>query len=58
MPYVFKNAQGRITGSASENIGAGWEFVEDDTREYLEFLESALTEIAPFRESDIQLGGY
>lgn len=55
MAYVFKNSQGRITGSASENLGEGWAFIEGDASEYLEFLENSLTEIAPFRESDIQL---
>ena len=55
MAYVFRNEQGRITGSASENLGAGWEFIADDTGEYIQYLESALSEIAPFRESDIQL---
>jgi hypothetical protein len=55
MAYIFKNAQGAITGSASENLGEGWEFIEGDTSEYLEFLENSLTEVAPFRESDIQL---
>ena len=56
MAYVFKNAQGSvIAASASENLGEGWEHVEDNAREYLGFLEDALAESAPFRESDIQL---
>ncbi|HNV89282.1 MAG TPA: hypothetical protein PKL53_10005 [Methylotenera sp.] len=56
MAYVFKNAQGSVVAaSASENLGEGWEQVEDHAKEYLEFLENALAEGAPFRESDIQL---
>ncbi len=56
MAYVFKNAQGSVVAaSAAENLGEGWEYVEDNAKEYLEFLESSLAENAPFRESDIQL---
>ncbi len=56
MAYVFKNSQGNvIAASASENLGKGWIFIEDNAREYLEFLENSLAENAPFRESDIQL---
>lgn len=56
MAYVFKNAQGNVVAaSAAENLGKGWEHVEDNAKEYLEFLENALAENAPFRESDIQL---
>ena len=56
MAYVFKNAQGRVVAaSATENLGEGWEYVEDNAKEYLEFLENSLAENAPFRESDIQL---
>lgn len=56
MAYIFKNAQGCVVAaSASENLGDGWEQVEDHAKEYLEFLENALAESAPFRESDIQL---
>ncbi|MEO6118767.1 MAG: hypothetical protein ABIP37_06815 [Methylotenera sp.] len=56
MAYVFKNAQGIIVAaSASENFGEGWEVIESNAKEYLEFLENSLAEKAPFRESDIQL---
>lgn len=55
MAYVFRNADGVITGSASENLGEGWTFIEDESNEYVDFLESSLTKAAPFRESDIQL---
>lgn len=56
MAYIFKNSQGTIVAaSASENLGKGWVFVEDNSKYYLEFLENSLAEGAPFRESDIQL---
>jgi len=56
MAYVLKNLQGSIVAvSASEDIGEGWQLIENDAKEYLEFLENALAEKAPFRESDIQL---
>ena len=56
MAYIFKNSQGTIVAaSASENLGEGWVFVEDNSKDYLEFLENSLAEGAPFRESDIQL---
>lgn len=56
MAYVCKNALGNvIAASATENLGDGWLFVEDNAREYLEFLENSLAKNAPFRESDIQL---
>jgi hypothetical protein len=55
MPYIFKNADGKIAGSASEKLGENWIFIEGDAKEYLEYLESSLAEHAPFRESDIQL---
>lgn len=56
MAYVLKDAQGLIVASSAiENMGAGWTFIENNASEYLEFLENALREGAPFRESDIQL---
>jgi hypothetical protein len=55
MAYILKNTQGVITGSSSENLGEGWEFIESNAKEYLEYLEHSLAESAPFRESDIQL---
>jgi hypothetical protein len=56
MAYVFRSAQGSvIAASATENLGKGWEFVEDNAKEYLAFLENAFAENVPFRESDIQL---
>jgi hypothetical protein len=56
MAYVFKNAQGNVVAaSASKNLGKGWEFVEDNTKEYLEFIENALAQSVPFRKSDLQM---
>jgi hypothetical protein len=56
MAYVFKNAQGKIVAaSVAESFGTGWAFVDDNSKEYLEFLEDTLAESAPFRESDLQM---
>lgn len=56
MAYVFRNVQGNIVAaSTSENLGKGWELVDDNAKDYLAFLESSLANCAPFRESDIQL---
>ena len=56
MAYVFKNSLGNVVAaSASENLGEGWELIAGDAKEYLEFLENSRSEMAPFRESDIQL---
>lgn len=56
MAYVFKNANGAvIAASESENFGDGWAFVEDNSKEYLTFLEQTLAKNSSFRESDIQL---
>ena len=56
MAYIFKNAQGVVVAaSAAESFGEYWTFVEDNSKEYLEFLENSLAKNAPFRESDIQL---
>ena len=56
MAYVYKNTQGNVVAaSASENLGKGWLYVDDNNKDYLEFLESSLADNAPFRESDIQL---
>ncbi len=55
MAYILKNAQGQvIAASASENPG-GWEYVENNAKVYLDYLESALIKSNAFRESDIQL---
>jgi hypothetical protein len=56
MAYVLKNAQGEVIAvSATENLGAGWALVEDNSKEYLDFLERSLAKSDPFRESDIHL---
>ncbi len=56
MAYVFKNPQGEVVAvSAAENMGDGWILVEDNSKEYLGFLEKSLTKSDPFRESDIHL---
>lgn len=55
MAYVFKNAQGNIAASSIEDLGEGWVFIENDAKEYVEFLENSLAGASPFRESDIQL---
>lgn len=56
MAYVFKNASGVVVAaSESENFGDGWLFVEDNSKEYLAFLEQSLAKNSSFRESDIQL---
>lgn len=56
MAYIFKNAQGNVTAaSVVENFGEGWVFVEDNAKEYLDFLENSLVKNAPFRESDMQM---
>ena len=44
MAYIFKNAQGNVIAtSVAENFGSGWVFVEDNAKEYLEFLENSTT---------------
>jgi hypothetical protein len=56
MAYVLKNAQGEvIAASTTENLGTGWILVEDNSKEYLDFLEKSLAKSDPFRESDIHL---
>jgi len=56
MAYILKNQLGQIlAASASENMGEGWEFVENSNADYLAFLETELSNHAAFRESDIQL---
>lgn len=56
MAYVLKNTQGEvIAASADKNPGATWTFIENDAKEYLEYLEKALAKSSVFRESDIQM---
>ena len=56
MAYILKNAQGEIiAASATENLGSDWILIEDDAKDYLDFLERSLAKSDPFRESDIHL---
>ena len=56
MAYVYRNNEGKIIAtSTAENFGEGWLFIEDDAKEYIEYLEQILIKNAPFRESDLQL---
>ncbi|MDP1595659.1 MAG: hypothetical protein Q8M45_04600 [Methylotenera sp.] len=56
MAYILKNAGGEIiAASATENLGEDWLLVENNAKEYLDFLEHSLTEGDAFRESDIHL---
>ena len=56
MAYVYRNNEGKIIASSpAENFGDGWTFIEDDAKEYVEYLEHILIKNAPFRESDLQL---
>jgi len=56
MAYILKNTHGEIiAASATENPGSEWVFIEDNAKEYLDFLERSLAKGDPFRESDIHL---
>jgi hypothetical protein len=56
MAYILKNAQGEIIAvSATENLGTDWMLIEDDAKDYLDFLERSLAKSDPFRDSDIHL---
>lgn len=56
MAYILRNSLGEVVAvSATENPGAGWTFAEDNSKEYLGFLERSLAKSDPFRESDIHL---
>jgi hypothetical protein len=56
MAYILKNEEGEIiAASANENLGGDWLLVENNAKEYLDFLELSLTEGDAFRESDIHL---
>lgn len=56
MAYVLKNAEGKIIAVSTDNkVGEAWDFIDDMNKEYIEFLDFALTVNTPFRESDIQL---
>lgn len=56
MAYILKNAQGNIiAASATEKLGPDWQFIEENSKEYLTYLENSLAKSSVFRESDIQL---
>lgn len=54
MPYVMKDASGNIKAvSLSEDVPLGSEWIHIEVAEYLYYLESAMSRVDPFRESDI-----
>jgi hypothetical protein len=56
MAYILKNSQGEvIAASAEENLGNGWQYVENNAGEYQAFLDKSLAKANSFRESDIHL---
>jgi hypothetical protein len=56
MAYVIKDADGNIKAVSPDEINSlKWEFISDDSKEYIDFLETALSQQNPFRESDIEL---
>ncbi|WP_340124134.1 hypothetical protein [Methylobacter svalbardensis] len=56
MAYVIRDADGNIMAVSPKEINSPeWEFIDAHSREYLGFLEWAIAEQDPFRESDIQL---
>ncbi len=54
MPYVMRDSQGNISAVSQVDL-AGWELVESNAKEYVDFLQAALAMQDPFRESDIHL---
>jgi hypothetical protein len=56
MAYVLRDSQGSIKAASPTEIkDPGWSFIEGDAKEYVDFLEAALANHNPFRESDIAL---
>jgi hypothetical protein len=56
MPYVLRDSNGQINAvSQSDAAIKGWEKIDSGAKEYVEYLDSAMKEEDPFRESDIQL---
>lgn len=56
MLYVLRGDDGAIQAiSQTEMNGQGWEVAETGSKEYLDYLETALKKENHFRESDIQL---
>jgi hypothetical protein len=56
MAYVIKDADGNIKAVSPNEINSPeWEFIDGNSKEYVNFLETALAKQNPFRESDIEL---
>lgn len=56
MAYILRNTQSNIIGaSATDKLGPDWQLIDDNSREYLDYLENSLAKNSVFRESDIQL---
>jgi hypothetical protein len=56
MAFVIKDADGNIIAVSSIEIDSPeWEFIDGNSSEYVDFLESTLEKQNPFRESDIEL---
>lgn len=56
MAYVLKNAHGEVIAvSADTKPGEHWVYVDDQAKEYTDFLEQSLAKADFFRESDIHL---
>lgn len=56
MAYILRNAQGNIIAVSAENdLEGNWQFIQEDTPEYVDYLENSLAKNSKFRESDIQL---
>lgn len=56
MVYVIRDASGKIFAvSQLEMHSPEWECIDGESKDYIEFLENAIAEQDPFRESDIHL---
>lgn len=56
MPYVLRGSNGSIKAASPNPVDLeGWEFIDGGSKSYIDFLEAALAEQDPFRESDIHL---
>ena len=55
MAYILRNAQGNIIAVSAENLDGDWQYIAEDSNEYMEYLENSLAKNSKFRESDIQL---
>ena len=56
MAYIKKDSEGDVVAfSVDRQNGKGWEEVDNESLEYIDFLEASLQTADPFRESDIHL---